>query len=506
MALKIWRANSATGDRELREYEVDAPEWATLLDVLDIIKDRHDGTLAYRKSCRMMICGSCGMRMDGAAVLACKTRMQDIVASGHVPVISAMGNLPIVKDLVVDMEPFWAKFRSVNPYLQPGYTVPPAGREHRISQERMNVIHKESLCINCGCCVSECNAMESSPEFLGPAGAREGDALRRRPARRRQGRPARGLNGEHGIWECTRCYFCNERCPKGVDPRDAIAKLGAESVKEGIDRDMGAKHAKWFVTSAKTTGWLRETELVPKTQGIVEAIKQTRFALGLARVGKVPPPFPPHVAKDVRESRRAVRAPAGAGSRRVTPGIVQGEHALGEARRTATSRAARDPYGQARSREAVHPGRGGCCRMRRVAYYKGCLASLSAKELDSSTQALAPKVGLELEELESVTCCGAGDIQEAEPDYYLHLNARILAYAAATGADTLMTVCNVCTLNLRQANFQLIGDVELRARVNETSWRSACRPTSVTSTSAISSGSLPRATGTSGSRMRRTRA
>jgi succinate dehydrogenase / fumarate reductase cytochrome b subunit len=103
----------------------------------------------------------------------------------------------------------------------------------------------------------------------------------------------------------------------------------------------------------------------------------------------------------------------------------------------------------------------------RVAYYKGCLASLSAKELDISTQALAPKVGLDLVELESVTCCGAGDIHEAEPDYYLHLNARILAYAAAEGVDTLMTVCNVCTLNLRQANWQLLGDAELRARVNE---------------------------------------
>jgi succinate dehydrogenase cytochrome b subunit len=102
-----------------------------------------------------------------------------------------------------------------------------------------------------------------------------------------------------------------------------------------------------------------------------------------------------------------------------------------------------------------------------VAYYKGCLASLSAKELDTSTQALAPRVGLDLIELESVTCCGAGDIHEAEPDYYLHLNARILAYAADTGADTLLTVCNVCTLNLRQANWQLLNDAELRARVNE---------------------------------------
>jgi succinate dehydrogenase / fumarate reductase cytochrome b subunit len=101
-----------------------------------------------------------------------------------------------------------------------------------------------------------------------------------------------------------------------------------------------------------------------------------------------------------------------------------------------------------------------------VAYYKGCLASLSAKELDISTQALAPKVGLELLELERVTCCGAGDIHEAEPDYYLHLNARILAYAEETGSDTLMTVCNVCTLNLRQANHQLRIDEQLLARVN----------------------------------------
>src|SRR3989475_9559671 len=102
----------------------------------------------------------------------------------------------------------------------------------------------------------------------------------------------------------------------------------------------------------------------------------------------------------------------------------------------------------------------------KVAYDKGCLASLSAKELDISTKALAPKVGIELEELEAVTCCGAGDIHEAEPDYYLHLNARILAYAEATGADTLLTICNVCTLNLRQANWQLKNDDALRERIS----------------------------------------
>ena len=248
-----------------------------------------------------MICGSCGMRMNGAAVLACKVRMYDIASAGHVPVISAMGNLPVDQGPRRRHGPFWAKFKAMKPYLQPGYDQPEDGREHVISQERMNVIHKESLCINCGCCVSECNAMESDPEFLGPQALAKGMRFVGDPRDAAKAERLDEYSTEHGIWECTRCYFCNERCPKGVDPRDAIAKLGAEAIKAGIDDDMGAKHAKWFVTSAKTTGWLRETELVPKTQGIVSSIKEMKFAMGLARHGKVPLPFR-------RTSRRASRS------------------------------------------------------------------------------------------------------------------------------------------------------------------------------------------------------
>jgi succinate dehydrogenase / fumarate reductase iron-sulfur subunit len=326
VALKIWRYNPQRGDRELREYEVDAPDWACLLDVLDLIKDKHDGTLAYRKSCRMMICGSCGMRMDGRAVLACKERMKPIVDAGHVPTIAPMGNLPVVKDLVVDMEPFWGKIRSVKPWLDPGYDEV-TEKERIVSQQQMNAIHKESLCIMCGCCVSECNSMESDPAFLGPAALAKG--FRFVGDVRDQADVARlnKYNEEHGIWDCTRCYFCNERCPKGVDPRDAIAKLGAESIKQNVDHDMGAKHAKWFVKSAETTGWLRETELVPKTQGVVSAVKEIGFALNLAKKGKVPPPFPPHVAKDVGEAR-ALHDLVRQQGREGAAGIVQGERGL----------------------------------------------------------------------------------------------------------------------------------------------------------------------------------
>jgi heterodisulfide reductase subunit C len=193
----------------------------------------------------------------------------------------------------------------------------------------------------CGCCVSECNSMESDPEFFGPAALAKGFRFVGDTRDQTSVERLEDYNDEHGIWDCTRCYFCNERCPKGVDPRDAIAKLGAESVKEGIDRDMGAKHAKWFVKSAETTGWLRETELVPKTQGIVAAVKQTKFAIGLAKKGKVPPPIPPHVAADVGEAR-ALHQLVREQGREGALGIVQGERALARIEHTDAGGARRD--------------------------------------------------------------------------------------------------------------------------------------------------------------------
>ena len=205
----------------------------------------------------------------------------------------------------------------------------------------MNPIQKEALCIMCGCCVSECNSMESDPEFFGPAALAKGFRFVGDPRDQTAVERLESYNDEHGIWDCTRCYFCNERCPKGVDPRDAIAKLGAESIQVGIDRDMGAKHAHWFVRSAKTTGWLRETELVPKTQGVVGALKETKFALNLFKHGKVPL-RPPHVADDVQEAR-ALYELVKAQGRGGAAGIVQGGAGARTPRARRRARRARSP-------------------------------------------------------------------------------------------------------------------------------------------------------------------
>jgi succinate dehydrogenase / fumarate reductase iron-sulfur subunit len=298
--LKIERYDPDTDQRRLQEFTVDAPETATLLDVLDVVKDTVDGSVTFRKSCRMAVCGSCGMRMDGAAVLACKMPMAPLAEEGRVPVISPMGNLPVIKDLVVDMAPFWEKFKAVKPWLEEDDR--PPVKEWRVQQEELDRIMKEALCIQCGCCVSECNSMEADPDFLGPAALAKaqrfvGDARDRDRAER-----LRMLNGPHGVWDCTRCYFCNQRCPKGVDPRDAIAKLGAEIYSEGMLSDKAARHAQVFDVSTRATGYLLETALVPYTDPM--KAMDIKFALNLAKAGKVPNPLKPHRAKKLDEVRK----------------------------------------------------------------------------------------------------------------------------------------------------------------------------------------------------------
>jgi succinate dehydrogenase / fumarate reductase iron-sulfur subunit len=300
VTLKIQRYLPDTDESRLDDFTVDAPETATLLDVLDQIKDEQDGSLTYRKSCRMAVCGSCGMRMDGAAVLACKTSMAAVAEAGTTPVISPMGNLPVIKDLVVDMEPFWSKFRAVQPWLEEDGD--PPVKEWRVQQQELDRIFKEALCIQCGCCVSECNSMDSDPDFLGPAALAKaarfvGDARDRGRMKR-----LRTYNGPHGVWDCTRCYFCNERCPKGVDPRDAIAKLGAEIYQEGMLSDKAARHAQVFDLSTHRTGYLLETMLVPYTDPM-KAL-DVKFAMKMARAGKVPNPLKPHKAKKLDEVRK----------------------------------------------------------------------------------------------------------------------------------------------------------------------------------------------------------
>ena len=288
-----------------------------------------------------MICGSCGMRMDGRAVLACKERMKPIVESGHVPVISAMGNMPVLKDLVVDMSPFWTKIRNMKPWLDTGYEEIPE-KEFLHSQEEMNPIHKEALCIMCGCCVSECNSMESDPEFFGPAALAKGFRFVGDPRDRMKVERLEDYNDEHGIWDCTRCYFCNERCPKGVDPRDAIAKLGAESIAVG-HRPRHGREARELVRPLRPDDRLAARDRA-RAQDAGRRLRhpadEVRALARQARQGAAA--VPAARGRERAGGSRALRGREGARACKGAAGIVQGERALARIEHTDHGGASRD--------------------------------------------------------------------------------------------------------------------------------------------------------------------
>ncbi|MFQ5880658.1 MAG: succinate dehydrogenase/fumarate reductase iron-sulfur subunit, partial [Dehalococcoidia bacterium] len=131
-----------------QEYPLEVPEYATVLDALIQIREEVDGTLGLRCSCRSAICGSCAMRIDGHARLACKTKVVSLAPQGGEVTVEPAGNMPVVKDLIVDMQPFWDKVRAVEPWLQP--EGPPPEREYVVANEAMLDLAGAMNCIMCG--------------------------------------------------------------------------------------------------------------------------------------------------------------------------------------------------------------------------------------------------------------------------------------------------------------------------------------------------------------------
>jgi succinate dehydrogenase/fumarate reductase iron-sulfur protein len=151
----------------LQEFELTPPKGATLLDCLNLIKWQQDGTFSFRMSCRSAICGSCAMKVNGHARLACKTQAVDVIVNNQVTV-EPLGNLKVIKDLVVDLEPFWDSVQKVKPWLVPDETKV-YERERLQSHHDQMKIDAASTCIMCASCYSDCNVLEVDEKFLGPA-------------------------------------------------------------------------------------------------------------------------------------------------------------------------------------------------------------------------------------------------------------------------------------------------------------------------------------------------
>jgi len=253
-----------------QEFPVAIEDNATVLDALIKIREEVDGTLSLRCSCRSSICGSCAMRINGHAALACKTQASAVMKADNVITVEPAGVMPVIKDLVVDFDLFWDKIRAVEPYLQPQGPEPET--EYIASNEAMLHLSSVTSCIMCGACVSDCTVLEVDPTFLGPAALakayrftadpRDGDADGVSKKR------LEDLTKPSGMWDCTRCTECVVVCPKGVAPMDRIMALHDQAIAAGLTDSNGARHAEVFGELVGHSGRLDELKLPVKTVGL----------------------------------------------------------------------------------------------------------------------------------------------------------------------------------------------------------------------------------------------
>jgi succinate dehydrogenase / fumarate reductase, iron-sulfur subunit len=330
-------------------FDVDLDPTLSVLDGLLQAKDRNDGSLAVRCSCRAAICGSCGMKINGQSTLACKTMLEEAQdyaethtvgaqsgedktkANGRPAItVEPMGNMPVIKDLVTDMEStHWTKIRRVTPWLLPEGD--PPEREYIVPPESMIDVTQSMACIQCGACVSACLSMEADPEFIGPAALAKAYRFIGDPRDAETKERLHDLAQDpHGIYDCTHCFSCIDACPKGVAPMDQIMRLRRAADEADIhDQNHGRNHMEAFTKIIEKKGTLDEAQLlqdsyapgikgklVPKhgaIKGLVESLPTAVRGLKTGKMRSLPKLIPgvhPKLPGDAQDHVKRIYAHA----------------------------------------------------------------------------------------------------------------------------------------------------------------------------------------------------
>jgi succinate dehydrogenase / fumarate reductase iron-sulfur subunit len=294
--LRLRRFDPASGEAAYwDEHFVDLGETNSVLDAILKVRDDVDGSVGIRCSCQQAICGSCGVRMNGKPGLACNTHLGEAAARVHgtgwnpaeaqgtvnggsgrgdtapagVIEVEPMGNMPVIRDLIVDMDAVhWKKIQRVTPYLINQEPVPE--REYIVPHENMVDVTQTMACIQCGACVSDCLSMEIDPLFVGPAASAKAYRFVGDPRdAQHQVRLNDLAQDPHGIFDCTHCFNCIDACPKGVDPMSQIMRLRRKAGSDHhiVDANNGHRHEDAFVTLVREYGLLNEAEVLPRSYG-----------------------------------------------------------------------------------------------------------------------------------------------------------------------------------------------------------------------------------------------
>ncbi len=219
---RILRFDPTTDQKpEFKDYKLRVTGALTVLEGLFEILENQDGSLGFRYSCRSEVCGSCAMHISGAYRLACHTQVRNL--RSKVITIRPLAHLPIIKDLVVDMDPFFDKYRKIRPYFEASTDIPE--KEFIQSPRKRKKLNEIIDCILCGACYSSCTMTLTDSHYLGPAALLKANRFVQDSRDTIAKERLAIVNDENGIWRCHTIFNCQIACPKNLNPTQSIAQL-----------------------------------------------------------------------------------------------------------------------------------------------------------------------------------------------------------------------------------------------------------------------------------------
>jgi succinate dehydrogenase / fumarate reductase iron-sulfur subunit len=291
VTIKAFRFNKETDYLPYyKTYEMEVGKDELILDLLNRIKWEHDGSFSYRRSCRHGICGACGIKVNGKAVLSCKQNALELTELfGDELVFEPQSTKRAIKDMIIDKGDFWEKHAKVKPYVEADVDPHPES-ETLMTPEQVENFLDADYCIQCGSCHYACPVIEVNEDYLGPAAFAA--AYRFTVDPRDEAEIERlEITAElgSGVWDCVKCYECAEACPKDVNPIEKITKLhNLQFEKNVAERNVATKHAEGFVRSIKKYGYLDEQDIVLYSEGL-GVVKHLSEAFKMIKAGKVHP-------------------------------------------------------------------------------------------------------------------------------------------------------------------------------------------------------------------------
>ena len=306
VTLKIQR--SLNDKKWVQDYSVELEKGLTVLQALIKIKETVDPTLTFTASCRSSICGACGIRVNGNALLACEALLADLVKryNSEVLTIGPLANFAVLRDLMVDWKPKYDMLKKIKPALQPKDEFSLA-KGCIQSKDDFKKISKNSECILCGSCVSECNkSTTDSSDFLDPFVFAKASKF---VADSRDKDPVAHLDPavKEGLWKCMNCQECTSKCPKELNPAEDIEKLRIATFKRKLPSNAGSDHAQAFYDDVYDTGRLNEMKLGLKTEGLKSALR-IPIAYRLLRAGKLAPLEKAEAIQEIEKVRTIMAA------------------------------------------------------------------------------------------------------------------------------------------------------------------------------------------------------